>query len=135
MEENMNFAVSNKAPAPLDYYTDKKKKKMDFWLGFGGSFIGNVLLILLYLAAMPYIISNQFRTPTGGSTTTILADIANEIIILLPWVLNIGAIIVSLILHRRYITFGILASYGAALVLTIIAGIVFTILCFASGLN
>lgn len=132
MEENVNPEVIEKPPAPEGYYTDKKKKKADFWIGFVGSIVGNVLLALLYFGAMFFLGSGK---SVNSTLPVVITGIISAIGSLLPWALNIAAIIIVLVKHRQWIAFGILASYGAALALAIIAGIALTIWCFASGIT
>ncbi len=115
----------------MDYYTDKKRKKRDFWIGVVGSIVGNLLLVGLFILVAYF---SQATTPPGG-ITPVLGRIAIVVANLLPWVLNIAAIILAFIMHRQWIALGILASYGAALALTIIAGIILMIVCFAGGVN
>lgn len=129
MTENTDFEVTDNTPTPTDYYSDKKRKKKDFWIGLLGSIVGNLLLVGLYI-----LIMNLAQGPSQREgMTSILLSIATVIVGLLPWVLNIAAIIVALIVHRNWIAFGILASYGALLALAVVAGIVFTIVCFSQG--
>ncbi len=129
MEQNITPEVVHKTPEPLGYYNDKRKQKKDFWIGFGGSIVGNVLLALLQTLIAPM----RRRTPGSASPQTMGMFIVSTIISLLPWLINFAAIVVPIILGRKWIAFGILASYGAGLALAIIAGIIFTIVCFVSG--
>lgn len=130
MEENINPEVIEKPPAPVGYYTDKKKKKADFWISFVGSIVGNVLLALLYFGVVTLLSNGK---SINSTLWVVITGIITAIGSLLPWALNIAAIIIALVKHRQWIAFGILASYGAALALAIIAGIALTIWCFASG--
>jgi len=129
MEENPNPEVLDNTPKSDNHIADKSNKRKDFWLGLIGSIVGNLLLVGLYI-----LIMNLANGPTQREgTTLILWNVASSIVGLLPWVLNIGAIIVSLVVQRNGIALGILASYGAALALAVVAGIVFTIVCFSQG--
>ena len=54
----------------------------------------------------------------------------NLCLTVVPWVINIGALVMALLRHRKYIALGILAVYGVLFALAIIASILFVVGCF-----
>ncbi len=129
MEGNIDPATADKSVAPPDYYLDKKRRKIDFWIGFGGGILGNILFGLIIFLISPLI----GRTTPENYLLALVISIGKIILNLLPWVANIIAIIMLLVFHRKWIVFGLLAVYGVGLVLAIIAGLVLTAICFSSG--
>lgn len=83
------------------YETDQEKRR-DFWIGFGGWFGINIPLAVLMLFI-----------PLFG---------------LLSLLINLGGLIV-LAFTRSRIALGALAAIGAALVLTLCAGLIFLAAC------
>src|SRR4030067_340970 len=76
----------------------------DFWLGFCGSIVLNVLIFF------------------------ITANMINNWVVCLPWAANFGAIILPLVLRRPRITLGVLASYVLGFVLALVTTVV---VCFS----
>jgi len=88
----------------------------DFWLGFLGVIVGNILLA---------IILNSVSSANLGEPVT-------GIVLAAPWVLNLAALIIAAI-FRVPILLGMLLAYGIAFGLAILAGIFLLVLCYSGG--
>jgi len=88
----------------------------DFWLGFLGVIVGNILLA---------IILNSVSSANVGEPVT-------GIVLAAPWVLNLAALIIAAIV-RVPILLGMLLAYGIAFGLAILAGIFLLVLCYSGG--
>jgi hypothetical protein len=112
--------------------TGKKEpgKQKDFWIGFGGSIGGNLLMygVIYGLGnGVDYVLRSIFTALKINQITGIFSLILG----CLPWVANIVAIILLLKYKRPRIVLGILASYA----IPILAGLVFAAYCFVSLAN
>jgi hypothetical protein len=92
-------------PRPPGYWRD-------FWLGFVGVIVFNVLFFIVY---------SQVIAGVAGAPGSLLN--------LAPWILNIGGIIVFAII-RPPVALGMLLAYGIAFALALLAGIFLLVLCF-----
>jgi len=88
----------------------------DFWLGFVGVIVGNILLAIIL-----NVIANAN-----------LGDAVTAPIVAAPWVINIGAIILLAIV-RPPAALGMLLAYGIAFGLALLVGIFLAVLCFGGG--
>lgn len=83
-----------------------KGYRRDFWLGFFGTIVGNVLLLIFATSGML------------GSGLNVA-----------PWILNFGALVLFAIIRPR-VALGMLLAYGIALGLALLAGIFLAVVCF-----
>jgi hypothetical protein len=95
-------------------YTGARDKRVDFWAGFVGWFVGNGLLVLITAT----VLDPNLRA--GASAVLVL--------------LNIGALIAAAVV-RQYVAMGIALAFAAAFALTVLEGVFFTASDFAGGLN
>jgi hypothetical protein len=110
-------------------YTSDEEKKKDFWIGFAVWFILNVVLCLLQLGAGALVAGLASTIEQGGGASETLISAFSLVTSLLPWVINIG-LMIYFALTRSQIALGMLAAFGAALVLVIVAGVLLTTACF-----
>ena len=110
-------------------YTDPAEKKKDFWIGVGLFFGLNILLGICFAGASVALSSAAF--PADGSSTTFsdLYSILSCILSLLPWLINIG-LMLYFAFTRSQVALGMLAGFGAALLITICVGVIFAAYCF-----
>jgi len=97
---------------------DNPFKHRDFWLGFFGSIAVNVLIAALGI----------FANVSNSS----LSGLAGLLFGVMPWVLNIGAIILFLVLKRSRVVLGILFAYAVGFIIVLVAGFFFAVVCFYS---
>jgi hypothetical protein len=109
---------------PLASVKEKPRKHVDFWIGFGGSIVGNILLFIVSYGLLPLIGNSNYANST---LIMILSFLSTGI----PWVLNVAAIILLLLFKRPRIVLGILASYA----IPVLAGLCWVGYCFMSGVN
>jgi hypothetical protein len=103
-------------------YTTQEEKKKDFWIGVG-IWVGlNLLLGLINIVFFNfiYIIPNL---PDG------LYTILGWAVMIFPYVLNIG-LLIYFALTRSQIALGMLAAFGAVLLIVICLGLIFMVACF-----
>jgi len=89
----------------------------DFWLGFAGTVAVNLILI--------FVINGVI---SSGTTDPTLATI----LLIMPWVLNLGALIVFAVV-RAPVALGMLLAYGIAFGLALLGGILLAVICFGGG--
>ncbi|MCC7119111.1 MAG: hypothetical protein IT310_11340 [Anaerolineales bacterium] len=106
------------------YETDAEKKK-DFWLGVGLFFVGNIVLTLCQWGLI-FALAAVFGSDPGYSTLMTFLYYALN---LLPWAVNIGAII-YFAFTRSQVALGMLAGFGIALAIVICLGVIFVAACF-----
>jgi hypothetical protein len=94
-----------RAPRPPGY-------RRDFWFGFAGTVAVNIAL---------FIIISTISAANYGQVGTVLG--------LVPWLVNIGGLILFAIIRPR-VALGMLLAYGVAFALVLMAGIFFLVLCF-----
>ena len=107
----------------------KRQGKRDFWMGFIFSIVLNGLYAAV-LAAVTFGYINNLYESIGRS-----AEYEEPLFIILnilPWLGNIAALVFFALKKRSGIVLGILASYGAALGLALVAGIILAAPCFIS---
>lgn len=107
-------------------YTSSAEKKKDFFLGVG-IFIGlNVLLYVLQLLLMMAL--TYLPLPSGDAETISfsLSCLAYPLQILA----NIG-VIVYFALTRNWIALGMLGTFGFLILLTLVAGVIISVICLA----
>jgi hypothetical protein len=108
MSENPELPQNEITPKPTETEKSKPAKNADFWLGFFGAFIGNILLYILIFQ----ILAVRLPVKWIDITATVL-----------PLLLNIGAIIWFLVHKRPKIVVGILVIFTLGLT---------TILCIST---
>jgi hypothetical protein len=86
-----------------------------FWLGFFGAIVGNVVLVTLVVT---------MASEGNGQLGTFIVGA--------PWVLNFGAIVLFAIVRPR-IALGMLFAYGIAFGLALLGGIFIFITCATGG--
>ncbi len=108
-------------------YTTRNEKIIDFAIGFVGWIVLGTLLWFAFnfLAAL---IIQSLGTPRSIQLVENISLAASCI----PLVINIG-LLIFFAFTRRWIAFGMLAVWGAGLVITLCAGIFIAVLCFGSG--
>jgi hypothetical protein len=126
-------SVQPPAPDVEEKALRKKRDRRDFWIGFIGSIVGNLVLALIFGALSIVYASAVSRVSEQGNTADIVFSILLIAVNILPWVVNIAVIVVSLVKHRSGIALGMLASYGLAIALATIAGVLFVAYCFISS--
>ena len=130
-EREAPVAEAQGIPLP-DPALEKKQKRRDFWLGFGGSIVGNILLSALS-SCLTTMLPTLF---TIGDTQGYISPSTRLTISIflggfgLPVLVNIGVLIFVLVRRRHRIVLGMLASYGLFFALALIAGLVIAIVCF-----
>jgi hypothetical protein len=122
---------------PLDAALEKKKHWRDFWIGLVGSTVGNIVLaVMIFIiqigtnlleVALTDVIDEQVRS--------ILTGIVLMLLYALPFMINIGALILMLVRHRKWIAIGILVSYALAFLLSLIIGVIYLAACFWGFVN
>jgi hypothetical protein len=125
MSENPNPHEIRKLPTSLEEDNEKKNKRRDFWIGMIGSIVLNLVIGGLFVLTFAFLIN-----PNGISVPNYINETAVVLVYILPWALNIAAIIIALVMRRPAIALGILASYALAFVLALIAGLIFMAICF-----
>jgi hypothetical protein len=98
--------ISTRKPRPPGYWRD-------FWLGFAGVIVVNVLFFIVY---------SQVIRSVGA--------VPGSLLNLAPWILNIGGIIAFAIVRPR-VALGMLLAYGVAFALVLLVGIFLLVLCFS----
>lgn len=104
------------APAPLLTKVRPPGYWRDFWLGFAGVIVVNILILQVGSAL------NQAAYDGGWSTE----------LNLIPWVVNIGGLILFAVIRPR-VAIGMLVAYGVGFSLALLAGIFLLVLCFGGG--
>lgn len=110
-------------------YAGDEDKKRDFWIGFVGWFLGNVVLCLLQWFGSALLLGMVGSFDQGGDVDGALINALSVVLAALPWVLNLG-IIIFFAFTRSQIALGMLAAFGAAIALVIIVGVVTLAACF-----
>lgn len=107
---------------------EKKKKHRDFWLGFIGSIVLN--LVIGGLIILAFALNGYFQNTTNpGNAPGILANLT----FILPWVVNIAAIVLALVIRRPAIVLGILASYAVGFILSLCVMLIMMVVCFSQS--
>ena len=88
----------------------------DFWLGFAGVIVVNIVMLIIVSALSPAAYDGNWSNQLN----------------LVPWVVNIGGLILFAFIRPR-VAIGILLAYGIAFGLAILAGIFLAVLCFGGG--
>jgi len=106
-------------------YATREEKKKDFFLGVG-VFIGlNILLYVLQFLLM-WILTLPPLSPADGETLSLsLSCLAFPLQILV----NIG-LIIYFALTRNWIALGMLGTFGFLILLAVLAGVIFSLICF-----
>ncbi|MCC6499291.1 MAG: hypothetical protein IT313_03380 [Anaerolineales bacterium] len=112
-------------------YTDAAEKRKDFWIGVVLFFVLNIALTLCQwgFGFGAATVVPEVAPPETIFTT--LTTIFYWILLLLPWIVNIG-LIVFFAFTRSQIALGMVAGFGIALFIVICLGIAFTIWCFVA---
>ena len=112
-------------------YETRRQKQIDFalgvaiWIGLNAVMLG-IQIGLISLSSSV----NPIDNPALSSVVSIAAVVCS----ILPWIVNIAAIIV-LAIYRRWMAFGMLATIGALMALVICLGIVLIGACSTGLLN
>ena len=104
MSDNSELPQNDITPEPLKVDEIETQKPYDFWLGFSGALIGNVLLYILIVQIVERYIPYKLMNAT---------------FLVLPLALNIGAIIWFSIKKRRKIVGGILVIASIAFIISL----------------
>ena len=110
-------------------YTDPAEKKRDFWRGVGLWFGINIAMALCSWGVSAMLLGQMARTSDPNSPIFNTYSIANTILGLVPWMVNIG-LIIYFALTRSQVALGMVAAFGFVLFLVICLGIIFAIACF-----
>lgn len=109
-------------------YTDPAEKRKDFWFGI-------VLWVGLNVLVFPicsFLVSIGLSSVTAGlnsnGASNTLFSIVGVVVGFLPLLINIG-LIVYFAFTRRQVALGMLAAFGAALLLTLCLGTLFAVAC------
>src|SRR5262245_37394651 len=105
------------------YETEAEKQK-DFWIGVGLLFGLNLVLFLFGWAALLLLGSSSVTFPGSDSPLGDLYTSLACVLQLLPWLINFG-LIIYFALTRSQIALGMVAGFGAALVIVICLGAIF----------
>jgi amino acid transporter len=97
---------AQRAPRPPGYWRD-------FWLGFAGVILANIVLVQIL----------------GAVSSANLGGAATPIVVAAPWVLNLVAVVAFAIVRPR-VALGMLLAYGIAFGCALLAGIVLAVVCF-----
>ena len=107
-------------PSPSPPATERKPRPpgywRDFWLGFGGVVLANIVLAQIL----------------GAVSSANLGGAATAIILAAPWVLNLVAVIAFAIVRPR-VALGMLLAYGIAFGCALLVGIFLAVVCFGGG--
>ncbi len=113
-------------------YETKAEKTKDFFIGVG-LFIGlnvvltGVIILLSYLAS-------KVTTDLNVDILDTVTALIGIVLYCLPLLLNLG-VMIYFGLTRYWIALGMLGTFAALLLLTVIAGVVLTIWCFVALSN
>jgi hypothetical protein len=112
-------------------YTTRREKVVDFIIGFVGWFILNGLMGLAsaFAPGLPILLGEWIQDPTLGGGADTMNSILGLVLLCLPLLINLG-LLLYFAFTRYWIAIGGSSAFGATLVLTICAGIVFTVACF-----
>jgi hypothetical protein len=106
-------------------------KKKDFWRGVGLFFGLNIVMALCSWGASTALY-NMTYTPNGTNTQLVNVSSAVGLILgVIPLLINIG-LIIYFAFTRSQIALGMLAGFGVALLITIILGVIFTVVCLVA---
>jgi hypothetical protein len=103
-------------------YQSKSAKRTDFIIGFAGFFVVNAIMAIIIAVIVGLLDS--------ASVDVSIVETASVILFCLPLLLNLAALL-YFAYTRSWLSFGILSALGAMFVLVIVAGIFFTVACFA----
>lgn len=110
------------------FYSTRAEKQKDLALGIG-VFLG--LNFLLYVIGILVSMLLSASVPSEGRDFISLITIS--FLNLLPFLINIG-VLIYFALTRTWIALGMIATFGGLILLTVILGIIATIICFTSGI-
>ena len=112
---------------PRKIYETTSEKRKDFWLGFIGWWVLNILMgvigFVISLAVTPMMSNMDFETSANlMNTVSLLASC-------LPLLINVGLMILFAF-TRSQVALGMLTAFGVALLITICLGVIATVACF-----
>lgn len=108
-------------------YTSREEKRKDFWIGVG-VFIGLNVLIYVLLLLLTWVLTTLPLSP--GDEESILLGLS-YLAFPLQILVNIGAII-YFALTRSWVALGMLGTFGFLILLALVAGVIFSIICFTT---
>jgi hypothetical protein len=112
-------------------YLTRREKTVDFLIGFIGWFILNGLW-WGGLSLASWLLLQFSDTPAGTDLTQFLesiGEVATAVLLILPLILNL-ALLIRFAFTRYWIAIGAASAFASLLLLTICAGIVWTVACF-----
>jgi hypothetical protein len=112
-------------------YLTRREKVVDFLIGFFGWFILNAILSgATYLIGLALDMSGQvFNAPDLTELFQSAAGILGLVLLCAPLIINL-ALLIRFAFTRYWIAIGAASAFAAVLLLTICAGIVWTVACF-----
>ena len=113
-----------------DYLT-RREKTVDFLIGFFGWFLLNGLW-WGGLTLASWLLLQVSDTPAGTDLTQFLesiGEVASVVLLILPLIINV-ALLIRFAFGRFWIAIGAASAFASLLLLTICAGIVWTVACF-----
>jgi hypothetical protein len=112
-------------------YTTRREKVVDFMIGFVGWFILNGLMTLLTTIAPVGLaeLSRILQSSDPNQLVESAAGVVSLILLCLPLLINL-ALLIYFAFTRAWIAIGGASAFAAVILLTICAGIVFTVACF-----
>ena len=109
-------------------YTDRSEKQKDFAIGVGVFFGLNVLIYILQILVLW---AAQYM-PASPETLDTISFAISCLVFPLQILANIG-VMIYFTLTRTWIAIGMLGTFGFLMGLLLILGIIFSIVCFATG--
>ncbi|NUM43199.1 MAG: hypothetical protein HUU38_00720 [Anaerolineales bacterium] len=108
-------------------YETPGEKRKDFWIGFLGWFVLNIVMGLLGFAVS--LVLTPLASNVDFETSTTIMNSLSLLVSCLPFVINIG-LMVYFAFTRSQIAMGMLAAFGVVLFISICLGIIATAACF-----
>lgn len=112
---------------PGKIYETTSEKRKDFWRGFIGWFVLNIVMALIGVGASVLIAPNMNTVDFGTAATAF--NYLSIFLSCLPLLINVGLIVIFAF-TRSQIAMGMLAAFGVALFISICLGIIATVACF-----
>ena len=101
----------------------KKDRRRGFWLWWGT----NLALFVIGFAAS---IGLGALTSAGDAASSTMLGLASALLLLLPWVVNLG-VLIWLAVTRSQMALGYLLGFASALAVVIVLGVILAVVCFA----
>jgi hypothetical protein len=105
-------------------YTTRNEKIIDFVIGFVGFIVLNTIMWLVIIRLVVIL----FGLPPNNSLILQLAQLAIQIILVIPFIIDI-ALLIFFDSRHKWIAFGILGAFALLLLVALGAGLFFAASC------